>query len=126
MVDLGSETSVLLLAEFKLELDDLLLLAQVRNDRTQLGQFTIGVSRGIHIARPTGFCVSCLADPSSLSSDRFEVLVEKTVLRCEIFGSTKRSVDTNLELSILRLELGEFFSCRGKLLLQGLEFGLER
>ena len=95
MVDLGSETSVLLLAEFKLKLDDLLLLAQVRNDRTQLGQFTIGVSRGIHIARPTGFCVSCLTDLSSLSSDRFEMLMEKTVLRCEIFRSAKLSVNTN-------------------------------
>ena len=95
MVDLGSETSVLLLAEFKLELDNLLLLAQVRNDRTQLGQFTIGVSRGIHIARPTGFCVSCLTDLSSLGSDRFEMLMEKTVLSCEIFRSAKLSVNTN-------------------------------
>ncbi len=49
VVDLGLESCILLLSEIQLKLDDLLLLAQVRDKRAELGELRVIIS-GLDLA----------------------------------------------------------------------------
>ena len=90
MVDLRLQSSVLLLGELELEFNDLLLLPEVRNQRTQLSELRVCIVCRLCV---TGVCSSRgrrLLDASSVSADGLEVLVQQIVLLVEVLASDKK------------------------------------
>ena len=92
MVNLSLQSRVLLLAEFQLKLDDLLLLAQIRHERTEFRDLGVGIISGLSFARLCGSRASCLFDASSVRADRLEMLVEETVLVVEVLTPAVKGV----------------------------------
>ena len=90
MVDLRLQSSVLLLGELELKFNYLLLLPEVRNQRTQLSELRVCIVCRLCV---TGVCSSRgrrLLDASSVSADGLEVLVQQIVLLVEVLASGKQ------------------------------------
>ena len=120
MVDLRLQSSVLLLSELELEFNDLLLLPEVRNQRTQLSELRVCIVCRLCV---TGVCSSRgrrLLDASSVSADGLEVLVQQIVLLVEVLASDKKTEPMRWTLSpndIPRLQIRDLLVQRLPLLL---------
>ena len=86
MVDLGLESCIFLLSELELKLNNLLLLAQIRDKRAEFRELRV-IIRRLDLFSVRRSRARRLLDTGSVRGDRFEVLVKDIVLLAKVFAS---------------------------------------
>jgi hypothetical protein len=88
VLQLALEANVFLLAKLELEIDDLLLLSEVRHHRTQLRRPRIHVAANIGVS--VGVLRSGIRDLTNtcgLRADTIEMLVQEGILSAQILAA---------------------------------------
>jgi hypothetical protein len=108
VLDLSLQTSIFLLAQLKLEINNLLLFPQVRNNGTQFREFGVRIVGRLAFPRWRGRGFGSLSNASCLRTDRLEVLMEEGVLGGEILAAWVQA-DQNYLAYTMNIETNRLF-----------------